>query len=242
MKNIGAAIAIGLALIITGVVVVSGIKQRNDYNDTIVVTGLGKKDFVSDLIVWSGSFSRLEMNLKDAYTKLDTDREIIRKYFSAKGVKEGDLVFSAVDINKEYEYQYLQNGGSNRIFKGYRLTQTVKIESKEVDKVESISREVTELINQGVEFNSSTPQFYYTGLSDLKLEMISAATEDARQRAERIAENSNAKLGNLKEASMGVFQIIAQNSNEDYSWGGTYNTAAKKKTATITMRLEFAID
>lgn len=242
MKNIGAAIAIGLALIITAVVLVSGIKQRNDYNDTIVVTGLGKKDFVSDLIVWSGSFSRLEMNLKDAYTKLDTDREIIRKYFSAKGVKEGDQVFSAVDINKEYEYQYLQNGGSNRIFKGYRLTQTVKIESKEVDKVESISREVTELINQGVEFNSNTPQFYYTGLSDLKLEMISAATEDARQRAERIAENSNAKLGNLKEASMGVFQIIAQNSNEDYSWGGTYNTAAKKKTATITMRLEFAID
>lgn len=242
MKNIGAAFAIGLALIITAVVLVSGIKQRNDYNDTIVVTGLGKKDFVSDLIVWSGSFSRLEMNLKDAYTKLDTDREIIRKYFSAKGVKEGDLVFSAVDINKEYEYQYLQNGGSNRIFKGYRLTQTVKIESKEVDKVESISREVTELINQGVEFNSNTPQFYYTGLSDLKLEMISAATEDARERAERIAENSNAKLGNLKEASMGVFQIIAQNSNEDYSWGGTYNTAAKKKTATITMRLEFAID
>lgn len=242
MKNIGASIAIGLTLIITAVVLVSGIKQRNDYNDTIVVTGLGKKDFVSDLIVWSGSFSRLEMNLKDAYTKLDTDREIIRKYFSAKGVKEGDLVFSAVDINKEYEYQYLQNGGSNRIFKGYRLTQTVKIESKEVDKVESISREVTELINQGVEFNSNTPQFYYTGLSDLKLEMISAATEDARQRAERIAENSNAKLGNLKEASMGVFQIIAQNSNEDYSWGGTYNTSAKKKTATITMRLEFAID
>lgn len=57
MKNIGAAIAIGLALIITAVVLVSGIKQRNDYNDTIVVTGLGKKDFVSDLIVWSGSFS-----------------------------------------------------------------------------------------------------------------------------------------------------------------------------------------
>lgn len=242
MKNLGAAIAIGLALIITALVLVSGIKQRNDYNDTIVVTGLGKKDFISDLIVWSGSFSRLEMNLKDAYTKLDADREIIRKYFSAKGINEADLVFSAVDINKEYEYQYLQNGGSNRIFKGYRLTQTVKIESKEVDKVENVSREVTELINQGVEFNSNTPQFYYTGLSDLKLEMISAATEDARQRAERIAENSNAKLGSLKEASMGVFQIIAQNSNEDYSWGGTFNTTAKKKTATITMRLEFAID
>ncbi len=242
MKNIGAAIAIGLALVITAIIAVNGIKQRNDYNDTIVVTGLGKKDFVSDLIVWSGSFSRLELNLKEAYAKLDADREIIRQYFEEQGVKEAEMVFSAVDISKDYEYEYLQNGNSNRIFRGYRLSQTVKIESKEVDKVENISREVTELINQGVEFNSNSPQFYYTGLSDLKLEMISAATEDGRLRAERIAENANAELGNLKEASMGVFQIIAQNSNEDYSWGGTYNTYAKEKTATITMRLEFAIE
>lgn len=241
MKNTAGALIIGLAVIITAWVLVSGIKQRNDYNDTIVVTGLGKKDFVSDLIVWSGSFSRLEMDLKEAYSKLDADREIIKKYFAAKGVADQELVFSAVDINKEYEYQYLENGRSNRIFRGYSLTQTVKIESNDVDKVESISREVTELINQGLEFNSNRPQFYYTGLSDLKLEMISAATGDARQRAERIAENADAKLGDLKEASMGVFQIIAQNSNEDYSWGGTYNTAAKKKTATITMRLEFSI-
>lgn len=242
MKNIGAAIAIGLALVITAIIAVNGLKQRNDYNDTIVVTGLGKKDFVSDLIVWSGSFSRLEMNLKEAYAKLDADRDIIRQYFIEQGVKESELVFSAVDISKDYEYEYLQNGNSNRIFRGYRLSQTVKIESREVDKVENISREVTELINQGVEFNSNSPQFYYTSLSDLKLEMISAATEDGRLRAERIAENANADLGNLKEASMGVFQIIAQNSNEDYSWGGTYNTYAKEKTATITMRLEFAID
>ena len=242
MKNITGTIIIGLAMIITAYVLVSGIKQRNDYDDTIVVTGLGKKDFVSDLIVWSGSFSRLEAELRDAYAKLDADREIIRKYFLDKGISENELVFSAVDINKEYDIEYLENGRSNRIFKGFRLTQTVKIESGEVDKVENISREVTELINQGVEFNSNRPQFYYTSLSDLKLEMISKATEDARLRAERIAENSSADLGNLKEASMGVFQIIAQNSNEDYSWGGTYNTSAKKKTATITMRLEFSIE
>jgi len=242
MKNIGAAIAIGLALVITALVLVNGIKERNSYNDTIVVTGLGKKDFVSDLIVWSGSFSRMNLELKAAYSSLDRDREVIKNYFEGKGIKGDELVFSAVDIQKEYEYQYLQNGNSNRIFKGYRLSQNVKIESGNVDKIESISREVTELINQGVEFNSNSPQFYYTGLSDLKLEMISAATEDARQRAQRIAENADAGLGSLKEASMGVFQIIAQNSNEDFSWGGTYNTYAKNKTATITMRLEFAID
>ena len=64
--------------------------------------------------------------------------------------------------------------------------------------------------------------------------MISKATEDARIRAERIAQNAGGQLGNLISARMGVFQITGQNSGEDYSWGGSFNTSDKKKTATIT--------
>ena len=71
--------------------------------------------------------------------------------------------------------------------------------------------------------------------------MISKATEDARIRAEKIAENSRGALGDLISARMGVFQITGQNSDEDYSWGGAYNTSAKKKTASITMRLEYKV-
>jgi hypothetical protein len=56
-----------------------------------------------------------------------------------------------------------------------------------------------------------------------------------------IAKNAHAKLGDLRKASMGVFQIIAQNSSEDYSWGGSFNTYSKHKTATITTRLEYNI-
>ena len=72
--------------------------------------------------------------------------------------------------------------------------------------------------------------------------MIAAATDDATRRAEQIAKNANTDLGGLKSAKMGIFQIIGQNSNEDYSWGGTFNTSSKEKTATITMKLEFGID
>ena len=59
--------------------------------------------------------------------------------------------------------------------------------------------------------------------------MISKATEDARLRAEKIAEFSGGKLGKIVSAKMGVFQITGQNSNEDYSWGGTFNTSSKEK-------------
>jgi hypothetical protein len=118
----------------------------------------------------------------------------------------------------------------------------VTIESKDVQKVENLSRQITELINNGVEFSSRAPAYYYTKLSDLKIQMIADATKDARKRAEEIAMNAGGKLGKLKKANLGVFQITAQNSSdEDYSWGGTFNTSSKNKTANITIRLEYEI-
>jgi hypothetical protein len=72
--------------------------------------------------------------------------------------------------------------------------------------------------------------------------MIQKATENARIRAEAIASNSGGALGGLRSANMGVFQITGQNSNEDYSWGGAFNTKDKNKTASITMRLVYEVE
>ena len=72
--------------------------------------------------------------------------------------------------------------------------------------------------------------------------MISQATKDAKLRAEMIAESSKSILGKLLTAKMGVFQIIAKNSTENYSWGGRHNKTSKHKTATVTMKLEYAIE
>jgi hypothetical protein len=63
-----------------------------------------------------------------------------------------------------------------------------------------------------------------------------------RERAEKIAENAGASLGEMETGDMGIFQITGQNSNEDYSWGGTFNTSSRNKTASITVRVNFSLD
>jgi hypothetical protein len=40
---------------------------------------------------------------------------------------------------------------------------------------------------------------------------------------------------------MGVFQITGKNSNEDYSYGGAFNTSSKEKTASITLKVEYQV-
>lgn len=243
MKNYIVAFIFGLALVLSAFFLSDAIKNRNSSADTISVTGLGSTDFTSDLIVWNSTFSKKNIELKSAYAALERDREAIRSYLISKGVKESEIIFSSVNISKDFENTYDQNYNiRSQVFTGYTLTQSIQVESKEVEKIESVSREVTELINLGVELYSESPQYYYTKLAELKLKMIAQATQDAKLRAEQIADNAGAKLGKLKKSDLGVFQIIAQNSSEEYSWGGSFNTYSKKKTATITIKLIYTID
>ncbi len=242
MKNYITALIVGIALIVSTFLLADAFRNRNSGADTISVTGLGSTDFVADLIVWNSSFSKKSTDLKSAYASLENDRNALKSYLVSKGIKETEIVFSSVSISKDFENSYDQNYNvRSQVFTGYTLTQNVQIESKEVEKIENISRQVTELINSGVELYSNPPEYYYTKLAELKLKMIAEATKDAKSRAEQIAENAGAKLGDLKKSDMGVFQIVAQNSSEEYSWGGSFNTASKKKTATITMKLVYKI-
>ncbi len=235
------AIIVGIAFVAGIWIASSAYKSRAKATETVTVTGSAEKDFVSDLIVWTGSYSRKSMDLKTAYAQLKTDEATIRAYLKGKGVAENQMVFSAVEINKDFSYDTDQNGRSIQRFTGYNLIQNVRVESGEVDKILGISRQATELIEGGIEFTSQSPLFYYTRLTDIKMDLLAQASADGKQRAEIIAKNAGSSLGKLKKATLGVFQITGKNSDEDYSYGGTFNTSSLNKTGSITIRMEFTV-
>jgi len=243
MKQYTNSIIFGIAIVASSIFLGKAYTDRNKVEGEIQVTGLGKADFSSDLIVWEGRFGAQNMDLKQAYLTLEKNKSIINTYLATKGINPEQLIYSAVKTDRKNKRIYSSDG--NYIgdeFIGYELNQSVQIESEDVDKIEKLSREITELLNQGVQFYSESPRYYYTKLADLKIEMISKATEDARIRAENISEFSGGKLGKLESAKMGVFQITGQNSKEDYSWGGTFNTSSREKTASITMKLVYKVE
>ncbi len=241
MKNILPSLLVTLAVIFSAVYLGNSYTYKFKKNQTVTVTGSAFYDFDSDLIVWSGQFSRKSMQIKDAYSDLKSDESVIKTYLIGKGIKESDIIFSSVNTNKDIEYIYDPNGGSRNIFTGYTLSQTVKIESKDLETVEKVSREITELLDKGIVLNSYEPQYYYTKLDELKIDLLARASKDGEQRAKTIMENSGASLGKLQKASMGIFQITGRNSDEDYSWGGAFNTSSKKKTASVTIKMDFSI-
>ncbi|MFN4910065.1 MAG: SIMPL domain-containing protein [Flavobacteriales bacterium] len=243
IKKHFAILMISLAVMGTGLILGKSYLSKGKPDPKIKVIGKGEETFDSDLIVWNASFSRNDFDLKLAYATLNQDLNMLKLYLKSKGVSDKDIIIEAANIEKQYSNEVDADGKIiSTTFNGYNITQNVKVQSKNVNLIERVSREVSELINAGIELDSKAPEYYYTKMADLKLKMIEKATTDARKRAEKIAENGGGSLGNLNQADMGVFQITAENSSEDYEWGGSFNTSARRKTAHITIRLEYDVN
>lgn len=241
-KDILSKSIIGLAIIISAFLIGRAYMYKDESKNVISVTGLAQENFVSDLITWNASFVVKDMNLPNAYVQLKKNNEEIKSYLKKKGFNVNDFTFYSVDIQKQFRSEKDEKGNYSSHFDGYALTQNFGISSKKVNQVEALSREITELINDGIEINSNAPEYYYTKLDALKIKMLKAAAQDANLRATTIADNGGGKIGNLKNSSMGVFQITGLNSSEDYSWGGSFNTSSKEKTASITVRFEYELN
>ena len=169
-------------------------------------------------------------------------RAKVQQYLREKGLPDEAVVFAFVNVEKQYDPVFNANGNwAGQRFTGYRLSQRFTVESSEVEKVETISREISSLIAQGVSIEAYAPDYYYTKLDDVKMGLIETASADARMRAEKIARNAGTKIGRVASARMGVFQITGANSNEEFSAGGSFNTASRQKKARITMRIEYRV-
>jgi uncharacterized protein len=227
-----------LALIVTAFILTGGLVKFREGQKTIEVVGSAKKQIKSDLVVWTGSFSAQSKKISEAYPVMKQGAEKVRRYLAAKGLTEKDMIFTAISTTPNYVL--LKNGQQSNEIESYRLSQSVEIRSGDVDKITDISRKATELINEGVEFQSHAPQYYYTKIADLKIEVLSLASKDAKVRADRIAENTGSRTGRLIYANMGVFQITPLYSTE-VSDLGVYDTASIDKEITAVVICKFEI-
>lgn len=244
-KSIVIACIAGICAIICVVIGAGGLKEAKlgKKGDGLSATGSASVDFTSDLAVWRGSFSVRGNTSRTAYQKIEKNADVVKKYLEERGVTAEEMTFYSVYIDELSKSIYNDEGeyiGSES--DGYELTQSFEVSSRDVNKITNISNECTELINSGVEIFSSSPEYYYTKLDELKLQLIEEATKNAKERIDIMAQNAGCQTGDLLSANLGVFQITgAYSSTEEYSYGGTFNTSAKDKTASITVRLNYTV-
>ena len=150
-----------------------------------------------------------------------------------------ECIYSAVSLRTENKRD--AQGHLTNELESYILSQSVELKSKNVDRIDKVSKTVTQLIKQDVEIESFAPQYICSSVEKIKLDLLAKATQNAYERAKTLAENSSGKVGSLSSATQGVFQITPVDSTEvtDY---GSYDTTTIKKNVKAVVTLEFRID
>ncbi len=207
--------------------------------EQITVTGSAQKEIKSDYAVWSGNFFRREPTMAEAYRKLQGDLAIVKQYLVSEGIGESEILVS--QISTETIYKKNEKGNATNEIEAYKLSQFAEVRSKDVDRIAQISRKSTELINSGVEFYSGSPDYSYTKLDELKVEMLAKATENAKLRADNMVKATGNKIGFMRSAKMGVFQITPVNSTEISDWG-VNDTSSLEKKVTAVVNASFSIE
>lgn len=236
-RFIAPALIIGIAAVIATCILAITASKIKSNDQSITTTGSAKQLIVSDLGILRGTISVQASSAMEAYRQLQAEKPIVLNYLKEKGFSEDSIEFQT--SNTYANYQYNQNGQQIGI-SSYTTSQSVSVSSTDVNKIKEVSLDISSLIEQGVNFMVNSPEYYYTKLGDIKIEIQAEAAKDAMTRGERIAAATGRKLGALRRARMGVIQITPENSNM-VSDMGVNDVSSIRKEVTAVVNADFSI-
>ncbi len=231
--------------ILAGAIVLSVIifsivwKSTKNADQTITVTGSAKKSIVSDLGIQRATLQASGSDRKIAYQIVQQQMPTVLKYLADKGFTIDQIeIFS---INGYPIFEIAPNGAQTQKVLGYVYNQRFEIKSNDVKKIKELSLSLSTLVEKGLDINVDAPEYLYTKIDDLKIEVQAAASKNAMERAAKIAEATGRSLGPLRNARMGVIQITPVNSNlvSDY---GMNDATSIEKEITAVVSASFKID
>lgn len=229
-----AALVLGICLIVSAAIWSLMFYRARALDNALTVTGSVRQRVTADTVKWTSSFSRQTTmdGLAPASSQMKADLAAVLAFFQSHGIAEKDLTILPLAIEPVW--------GREQGPMQYTLRQTIHLLSKDVQGVTAIAKDANSLLAQGVFFSSQNLEYTISNLPELRVQMLAGAIEDARNRANAIAQSSGAKLGQLRSASVGVTQVLQPASMEmnDY---GAYDTSTIEKEVVGTVRASFTI-
>lgn len=217
MKNFRSeATILAIGLIMLGVMIKNGINDFKDKERIVTVKGLAEMEVPADKVVWPLMYKDIGDDPALLYTNIEKKNKTIVAFLENNGITKDEISIAPPEVIDMRAERY----GNQDIPYRYNATSVITVTSKNVDKVRKLMSEQAELLKQGIAISGGdyryNVSYEFTGLNDIKPQMIEEATKNARASAEKFAKDSDSKLGKIRNASQGQFSISDRDANTPY--------------------------
>lgn len=212
-----AACILALGMVIMGESLRSGIQSFGERDRKVVVKGLSEREMKADKVTWPLIYKELGNDPSAMYELLAAKNQKVVDFLKASGLKDEEISVNPPTIRDRQADNY----GNEIMNFRYKATSVITVTSSDVDKVRTLMNRQTELMRQGIaivseEYGENSIQYDFTGLNEIKPQMVEEATKNARATAEKFAQDSRSKLGKIRTASQGQFSIDNRDANTPY--------------------------
>jgi hypothetical protein len=206
-------LALGLCVGLIGGAIILGrsLQEIRKGDRYVTVKGAAERDVRADLAVWPMKIRVAGSDLSEVGQSLEATRAKVLRFLSEKGFTKDEIASQSLRVSDRQAADYGQ--GNLKELLRYVVETTILLRSKNVDRVEQVSRMTDELVRAGVvlsaqnDWQAAGPRYIFTQLNTIKPAMLAEATKTARSAAAQFAADSGSTVGPIRRASQGLFSI-----------------------------------
>ncbi|MBT8204038.1 MAG: SIMPL domain-containing protein [Eudoraea sp.] len=203
-----------IGLIIAGYFVGNMHKTGKQYDRYVQVKGLSEREVAADMAVWPINITLTGNDLNLLKKDIEAQNDAVNTFFINQGFKPDEITRGTTNISDARANLYNTNTQSPY---RYLAVSEFTIRTRDISKLKTALAESLSLMSEGIILGSKNTwrpiEYIFTGLNELKPEMIEEATKNAREVAIKFAEDSQSRVGKIRIARQGLFTINDRDQN-----------------------------
>ncbi|MBR3425495.1 MAG: SIMPL domain-containing protein [Neisseriaceae bacterium] len=209
----------------------------------ITVKGLAEENYQADSAEWKLSMALHYPDYATSVAGLKRYTPVLINFLKSQGFSDNEMRLENPQITVHRKEIY-ENDRYRYVDDGYNATQSVLVNTKDLSKLKQAYDNALNFRAEQIGFRFDEPQYLLGNLEEIKHSLIAKATQDAHRRAEEFAKTGNGKVGAMKSASQGSFNIYSDSiaDNDDGDYGGTYSKSTVGKRVRLVVTVKYGID
>ncbi|MDR2682033.1 MAG: SIMPL domain-containing protein [Holosporaceae bacterium] len=224
--------ALGSLIVTCGMLVFGYITLKNIRNHTqlVEVRGLSEKFVRADIGNMEIRISNRSANLEELHKKRATDKAKVMAFLKSYNVADEEITTSSDTYETSEEEKTTEAGiTTTKCIRHFKAEDQIKLRTADLEKIKKIREAIFNLSSEGIlvtYFHSYT----LTNFSNIKMQMMKEASENAKKSAEAFVEPFGKKIGKVVYLRQGEITIRGEDESEETEkWSSRESECINKK-------------